>query len=88
MDCAITEIFSDAGGGDRCCVLPEDGNEDEDGGDEDERECNLADGSGGEGFYVDFAARLFVLLFVPAGESGEEDETDEGEDDGDNARVC
>jgi len=66
-------------------VLPEDGDEDEDGGDKDEREGDLGDGSGGERLDVDVGPGAGVVLFVPAGEGGEEEEGDEGEDDGDDA---
>ena len=63
-------------------MLPEDGDKHEDRGDEDEGQGDLADGAGGEGFYVDFGAGFFVVFFVPAGEGGEEDEADEGEEGG------
>jgi hypothetical protein len=64
-------------------VLPQDGDEHEDGGDEDEGEGDLADKPRGEGLDVDVGAGDFVVLVVPAGEGGEEDEREEGEDDGD-----
>jgi hypothetical protein len=63
-------------------MLPEDGDEHEDRGDEDQGEGNLRDGSRGERLDVDVGAGAGVALFVPAGEGGEEEEGDEGEDDG------
>lgn len=65
-------------------MLPEYRDENEDGGDEDDGEGDLRDGAGRE--RLDFAVgALGVLLLVPAGERGEEQETDKGEDDGDDA---
>jgi len=59
-------------------MLPEDGDENEDGGDEDDCESGLGDGSRGE--WLDFAFRAFaVFFFMPAGECSEEEETDKGE---------
>lgn len=81
---AVPEILRDL----RRChggrVLPEDGHEHEDGGDEDECERGLGYGAGGEGFDVDFAAAARAL-FVPAREGREEEEGYEGEDYGDDA---
>jgi hypothetical protein len=45
----------------------------------------LRDGSRGEGFDIDIGAGAGVVFFVPARKSGEEEEGDEGEDDGDDA---
>lgn len=65
-------------------MLPEHGDEHEDGGDEDDGESDLGYGARGEG--LDFAFGTFgVFFFVPAGECGEEEEADEGEDYGDDA---
>ena len=65
-------------------MLPQHGDENEDGGDEDDGEGDLGNRSGWEGLDVTLGAfRVFCL--VPAGESGEEDEADEGEDDGNDA---
>jgi hypothetical protein len=65
-------------------VLPQDGDEDENGGDEDNSQCDLRHRSTGE--RLDFAYRALAIgLLMPAGESGKEQETDEGKDDGDNA---
>ena len=66
-------------------MLPEDRDEDEDGGDEDDGQGDLRDGAGGE--RLDFALGSFrVLLFVPSRESRQEEQADEGKDDGDDAR--
>jgi len=65
-------------------MLPEDGDEHEDGGDEDQGQGGLRDGPRWEG--LDVADGVFVVgLFVPAGEGGEQEEADEGEDDGDDS---
>ena len=65
-------------------MLPQHGDEHEDGRDEDDGEGDLRDGARGEG--LDFTvAAVVVSFFVPAGEGGEEEEADEGEDDGDDA---
>jgi hypothetical protein len=79
---AISEVLRDL-----CCcyrggVLPEDGDEHEDGGDEDEGQGDLRDGPRGEGLDVYVGAGAGVALFVPAREGGEEEEGYEGEDDG------
>ena len=79
---SIAKVLRDNGCTDRSRVLPQHGHEHEDGGDEDDREGDLADGPGREGLDVDFGARGLVLLVVPAGECGEEEEGEEGEDDG------
>lgn len=63
-------------------MLPEDADKHEDGRDEDEGEGDLADGTRGERLDVDVGARDLVVLIVPAGKGGEEDEGEEGEDDG------
>jgi hypothetical protein len=68
-------------------MLPEDGDEDEDGRDEDERERYLRDGSGREGLDVDVGSGALVALLVPAREGGQQDEGEEGEDDGDDEQV-
>ena len=68
-------------------MLPEHGDEHEDRSDEDEGEGDLGDGPRGEGLDVDVGARAGVVFFVPAGEGGEEEEGDEGEDYGDDAAM-
>ena len=85
MHAAIAEVLGDLGGGDGGRVLPQHADEHEDGGDEDVRQGDLGDGSAGEGLDVDVGAGAGVVFFVPAGEGGEEEESDEGEDDGDDA---
>lgn len=66
-------------------MLPKNGDENEDGGDEDDSQCDLADGPRGE--RLDFALGAFaVFLFVPSGEGGEQEEADKGEDNGDDPR--
>jgi hypothetical protein len=87
LDAAVPKVLRYRGGGDGSRVLPQHADEHEDGGDEDERERDLADGPRGEGLDVDFGAGFFVLLVVPPGEGGEEDEADEGEDDSDDAKT-
>ena len=67
-------------------MLPQYGNEDEDGGDEDDSQRDLGNGSRGE--WLDFAVgALGVSLLVPTRESGEKQKTDKGEDDGNNAEI-
>lgn len=68
-------------------MLPEDGHEDEDGGDEDECECDLRYGSRREGLDVDLGAGALIAFLVPAREGCEEDKAEECEDDGDNEQV-
>lgn len=65
-------------------MLPEDGHEHEDGGDEDQGQRHLRDGARGEGLHVVHGV-VRVGFFVPAWEGGEEEEADEGEDDGDDS---
>lgn len=68
-------------------MLPQDGHEDEDGGDEDESEGDLGNWSRGEG--LDIAFRAFgVFLLVPAGEGSEEKEADKGEDNSNDTKDC
>lgn len=74
----VSEILRNLRRGNTCGMLPEDADEDEDGGDEDEREGYLRNGAGGEGFDVDVAAGAGVVFFVPAGEGCEEEEGYEG----------
>ena len=69
-------------------MLPEDGDEHEDRGDEDQGEGDLRDGPRGERLDVDIGASAGVALLVPTWESGEEEEGDEGEDDGYDAGRC
>jgi hypothetical protein len=57
-------------------MLPEDGDKDKNGSDEDDGEGDLRDGSRWEGLHFSFATGG-VVFFVPAGESCEEQETDE-----------
>ena len=52
-------------------MLPEDGDEDENGRDEDDGQGDLRDGSRWEGLHFSFATGG-VVFFVPAGESCEE----------------
>lgn len=67
-------------------MLPQHRDQYEDGSDKNDDEGDLADGPRRE--RLDFAlGTLRVFLFVPAGEGGEEEEADEGEDDCDDA-VC
>jgi hypothetical protein len=62
-------------------MLPQDGDKDENRGDEDDGESDLGNGSRREG--LNFALGAFrVLGLVPAGEGGEEDEADKGENNG------
>lgn len=66
-------------------MLPEDRNENEDGSDEDDGQCDLRDGTRGE--RLDLALGSFRILFlVPSRESSEEEQTDKGKDDGNNAK--
>lgn len=80
----IPHVLRDGRSRDRGRVLPQHADEHEDRGHEDERERDLADGSGGEGLDVALGA-AFVGFLVPAGEGGEQEEADEGEDDGNDA---
>lgn len=86
LDAPVAEILRYGARGDRGRVLPQHGDEDEDGSDEDEGEGDLGDGSRGERFDVSLRAAL-VGFFVPARESCEEDEADEGEDHGDDSAM-
>lgn len=79
---AVPQGLGRDAGGDRGRVLPQDRDEDEDGGDEDDGQRHLADGPRREGLDLALGA-LVALLLVPAGEGGEEEQADEGEDDGD-----
>lgn len=69
---------------DRGRMLPEHGHKHEDGGDEDEGECRLGDGTRGKGLDVDVGAAR-VGLGVPAREGCQEEEGYEGEDDSDDS---
>jgi hypothetical protein len=82
---AVAEVLGDGGRRHRRRVLPQDRDEHEHARDEDERERDLADGPRGERLDVDLAARELVFFDVPAGEGGEQDEAEEGEDDGDDS---
>ena len=85
-DRAVAKVLGNGRRGDGRRVLPEDGDEDEDGGDEDDGEGDLRDGAGGKG--LDVALRAGgILLLMPAGECGQKDEADKGEDDGDDAAM-
>lgn len=65
-------------------MLPQDRDEHEDGGDEDDGQGDLGNGSAGERLHL--ALGTFAVFFlVPARERGEEEEADEGKDDGDDA---
>lgn len=66
-------------------MLPKDRDENEDGSDEDDGQGDLRDGTGGE--RLDLALRSFRVFFlVPSRESSEEEQTDEGENDGNDAK--
>ena len=80
----IAQILRYRAGGHRGRVLPEHRHEHEYGRDKDQGESDLRDGTRGEGFDVPVGSML-VDFFVPAGEGGEEEEADEGEDDGDDS---
>lgn len=65
-------------------MLPQDTDQDEDTRDEDDGKGNLAHGPRGE--RLDLTLRsLAVGVLMPAGEGGEEKETDEGKNDCDDA---
>lgn len=83
-DSTVTEILGNNRRSDGCSVLPKYRDQHEDGGDEDDGQRNLGNGTRGEG--LDFAVgALGILLLMPAWEGGEQKEADEGEDDGDDA---
>lgn len=66
-------------------MLPEDRDENEDGSDEDDGQGDLRDGTGRE--RLDLALGSFRVFFlVPSREGSEEEQTDKGEDDGNNAK--
>lgn len=86
LDAAVAEVLRYDGRGHGGGVLPEDGYEDEDRGDEDDGQGDLRHGTAGE--RLDLAlGTLAVLLLVPTGKSSEQQEADEGEDDSDNEQV-
>ena len=67
--------------------MPQYGDENEDGCDEDDGQGNLADGSTRE--RLDLTLRAFAILFlVPAGKSCKEEKADEGENNGDDSEEC
>lgn len=68
-------------------MLPEHGDEDEDGGDEDEGKGDLRDWSRWERLDIDVRTCALVSLLMPAREGGEEDEGEEGEDNGNDEQV-
>ena len=68
-------------------MLPQHGNEDENGRDEDEGESDLRDGPRREGLDIDIRAGALIPLLVPSREGGEENECEEGEDNGDDEQV-
>lgn len=67
-------------------MLPQDRDQHEDGGDEDDGQGHLRHGPAGEGLHL-AVGPLAVLLLVPAGEGGQQEEADEGEDYGDDANL-
>jgi hypothetical protein len=73
MHTTVAKVFGYGGGGDGCGVLPEDADEYEDGGDEDESQCYLADWTTREGLNIDFGTSNFVFFCVPSGKGCEED---------------
>lgn len=81
---AVAEVLRYGARGHGRRVLPQHRHQDEDGRDEDDGQSDLRDGPAGEGLDLAVGA-LAVLLLVPAGEGGQEEEADEGEDDGDDA---
>lgn len=68
-------------------MLPQDGDEDEYGGNEDKCQCDLGDGSRGERLDVNLGACLSVALLVPAWECRQQDKAEEGKNDGHNEEV-
>ena len=68
-------------------MLPQDRDEDEDGGNEDEGKCDLRDGPGGERLDVNLGACLPVALLVPAWKCRKQNKTEEGKNDGDDEEV-
>lgn len=68
-------------------MLPKNRHEDKDGGDEDDGDGDLRGESRGE--RLDLAlGSLRVFLFMPAGESGQKQQANEGKDDGDDAAIA
>ncbi len=84
LDATVAEGLRDARRRDGGRVLPQHRHEHEDGGDEDDGERHLRHGPRGEGLLGLDRAGLVDLL-VPSRECGEQQETDEGEDDGDDS---
>jgi hypothetical protein len=68
-------------------VLPQHGDKDEDGRDEDEGKSDLRHRSRREGLDVDIGACGLVCLLVPPRKGRKQDECEEGEDDGDDEEV-
>ena len=66
-------------------MLPQDGNEDKDGGNEDEGESDLRHWARGKWFDFSVGA-VIIVLFVPAGKRSEKEEADERKDNGDDSR--
>merc|ERR1719282_780169 len=87
MYATVAKVLGDLRCGDGRRVLPEHADEHEDGGDEDVRQGDLGDGAAGEGLDVDVGAGAGIVFFVPTGEGGEEEKSDEGEDDGDDEQI-
>lgn len=79
LDAAVAKVLGDGARGDGGGVLPQDRDQHEDGGDEDDGQGHLRHGPAGEGLHL-AVGPLAVLLLVPAGEGGEQEEADEGED--------
>lgn len=67
-------------------MLPQDGNEYKDRGDEDERQGDLGDWARGKWFHFPVGA-VIVVLFVPTRKSSKEEEADESKDNGDNSEY-
>ena len=67
-------------------MLPQDGNEYKDRGDEDERKGDLGNWARREWFHFSVGA-VVVVLFVPTRKRSEEEEADECKNNGDNSEY-
>lgn len=86
LHATIAHVLSDGARGDGCGMLPENGDEDEDRCDEDESQGGLRDRSRRKRLGFNFGTTSIELV-VPSGEGSQQDKTEEGEDDGDNATA-